>query len=656
MNKLNRLKELNDLLLKYSYEYYTLDNPTVSDATYDKLYDEFSSLENELKFSLLDSITNRVGGEVLSKFEKHNHISQLWSLQKAQNIDELLEWDERIKKILEANGYSNEIEYVVEYKFDGLTVNLTYENGFLKLATTRGNGKTGEIVTSQVKMINNVPLSIDFDELIEIQGEAVMPLSSLHLYNKNAEEPLKNARNAAAGAIRNLDTNETKKRNLKLITYNIGYIENKSFTSHIETLDFLSSLKMPVDNYHPKFRGINACIEAIHHIKEHRYDLDVLTDGAVIKVNDLALREILGYTNKFPRWAIAYKFEPDEQETVLLDVIWNVGRTGKVTPIAILDPVELSGATVKRATLNNTNEIKRKNIKIGSKVLVRRSNDVIPEVMGVLESSNNEIEIIPPKKCPYCGSELHEVGAYLVCSNSIGCKPQLVKSFEHFAKRDAMNIEGLSEKTSELLIEKLNITKIHELYDISFEDLMKLPKFKEKKANNLLESIEKSKDVTLDRFIYALGIPEVGDKASVLIAKEFKTLDKIINASREDFKNIYGLGDIIADNIYEFFHDESILSEINALLSRGIVIEEIGESKSGFFTNKTVVITGTLEKFKRDELTKILEMQDAKVSSSVSKNTDYVIVGENAGSKLEKARNLNIKLLSEQELLEVLNG
>lgn len=656
-----KMRQLVDQLNEYNYHYYTLDDPIVTDSEYDKLYQELVNMEHDYDFKFSDSPTQRVGGELLKEFEKYTHRSQLWSLGKAQSFDELRAWADRIEREVEAHNASNpddklpKIQYVVEYKFDGLTINLTYENGEFMIAATRGNGIVGENITKQALTIKNFPLSIDFKNHIEIQGEAYMPLDAFDKYNETAEVPLKNARNAAAGALRNLNTAETAKRNLKIFSYNIGYIEGKTFKTHIESLDFLKKEKFPVNDYHPLVNSIDEVINEINFIDESRHSLNYLTDGAVIKVNDIKTREMLGFTNKFPRWAIAYKFEAEEVETKLISVTWNVGRTGKVTPVASLEPVEISGAMVSNATLNNVGDIKRKGVKIGADVIVRRSNEVIPEIMGTIGDLSGTKDIEIPEFCPSCGTKLKEEGAYLVCPNATYCKPQIVNRIEHFCSRNAMDIEGLSEKTAMSLVDVLGISVVYELYDLDKEKLLKLPLFGDKKSDNLLKAIEDSKERDLHRFVYALGIPEVGDRTARDIAIKFRTLDNIINASYDELIQVDGVGDIIANNIIDYFNREDIKTMLDEFEKRGVntIEHQQEEVKGGYFNNLTVVITGSFDNYKRDELKAIIESQGGKCTGSVSKNTDIVLAGEKPGSKLDKAHELGIKVMSIDEFLEV---
>lgn len=659
---MDRIRDLIERINELNYHYYTLDEPLISDGEYDKLYDELVRLEKERGFKDKDSPTNRVGGDILEGFEKHDHLGRLYSLDKAQSIGQVLDWINRTGKLISEarrDGYElSDPEYVLEYKFDGLTINLTYDKGLLIDATTRGNGITGERVIDQIRTISSIPLAISYKGLMEVQGEGLMPLSSLEAYNKTAPIPLKNARNAAAGAIRNLDPKETKKRKLDAYFYNVGYLEEEVFSSHLDMLAFLEKNKFKVNKYRKVLRDIRDIEEELARIKEERKFLDYLTDGVVIKINDIKTRRVLGSTNKFPRWAIAYKFEAEEFTTKLLEVEWNVGRTGKVTPTALLEPVDIDGVRVKRATLNNFEDIQRKKLKLGSRVFIRRSNDVIPEILGVVENTEEDTkEIIMPALCPFCHSELIKDGVHFFCNNSISCKPQMVSRIVHFVSREAMNIYGLSEKTIEKMIEILGIDSVDKLYDLTEEDLIKLDGFNSKgrkRAKKLLLAIEDSKKVKLANFLNALGIAGVGVKTARDLADKYKSLEVLRSKSQEDLKSISDIGDIMAASIYEFFHDERIVESLNLLLSKGIVFEESEEKEEGKLTGKKLVITGTLVSYKRKDLEELLTSKGASVSSSVSKNTDYLILGENPGSKYEKAKSLGVEIIEEKDLEDFL--
>lgn len=656
MDKKIRVEELVELLNKYAYEYYSLDNPSVSDKEYDIKYDELRALEEETGYVLPYSPTQRVGDVVLQGFNKYTHKARLWSLDKAQSFDEIKDWHNRnVKFVNEMNSRGENLpnlRYVITKKFDGLTINLTYdENGILQTAATRGNGETGEEVTAQVKTIKEIPLKTSSGDLFEVHGEAIMTVEAFDKYNATSETPLKNLRNGAAGALRNLNVKETARRGLSAFFYDVGYKEGQNFKTYEEMLNFIKEKGLPMDDYIRYATTLEDVEKYITEIKDMRFDLNYDIDGVVIAIDDIRTRELLGYTVKFPKWAIAFKFEAQEATTKLLDVEWNVGRSGRVGPTAILEPVELAGVTVKRATLNNMDDIKRKGVMIGADVFIRRSNDVIPEIMGVVESSlENATEIKVPETCPACGGHLVLDGAHYFCENTLSCKPQMVKSIVHFACRDAMNIEGFSEKTAEQLFEKLDIRSIADLYKLDYEKLLTLDKFGPKKAQNLLDAVERSKTPELYRFIYALGIPNVGVKTAKDLVNKFKSIEGLKSATFDELVSVQDVGDIVAKCVLEFFQEEKVLATIDELLKLGVnpSFEEqvIVESS---FNGKTVVVTGTLQNYSRGEIKAKLESLGAKVSGSVSKKTDYVIAGEEAGSKLTKAQDLGITVLSEEE-------
>ena len=643
---MDRMRELVDILNKYSYEYYVLDEPTVSDKEYDRLYDELVKLEKESGVRLFDSPTRRVGGEPISAFKKHNHIARLYSLDKSTTFDELIAFDNRINS-------GKKVEYTVEYKFDGLTICLTYVDGKFLCATTRGNGVTGEDVTAQVLTIKSFPLTINAKGTIEVQGEAIMRLSVLDEYNKTADEPLKNARNAVAGAIRNLDPKVTEKRKAEIMFYNVNYSSDIKFSSQIECVEFLRNNGFKV---HPFFRvcnGIDDVMSAIKEIENNRKKLNILTDGAVIKVNDFSLRDALGFTDKFPRFAMAYKFDAEEVTTILQDVKWQVGRTGKLTPLGIVSPVELAGATVRKATLNNYGDILRKNIKIGARVLIRRSNEVIPEILGSTEITDNCTEVIKPENCPFCGAKIVEIGANIFCPN-IHCRPRIIAKLSNFASKNGVNIDGFSEKTAGQLYDVLGIENYADIYKLNKDDLSRLDGFKALKTDNLLRSIDNSRKVGLSNFIFALGIDNVGKKTAKDLAKRFNTFSDFVNANTDTLVQMEDIGEIVAKSITDFFANRDNLAEIDALFSAGVCVFDETEDKNGVFSGEKVVLTGTLSKYTRDQASKIIEDLGGEIMSSVSKNTTLVLAGENAGSKLDKANALNIKIISETEFDEII--
>lgn len=660
MDAMQTMERLVEQLNQYNYHYYTLDQPLVSDKEYDALYDQLTALEAETGIVLPDSPTGRVGGELLKGFEPHRHLAPLWSLDKAQTEEHLINWNNRVIRLIDDYNSKNSDNplpsptYVVELKFDGLTLNLTYTDGKLVQASTRGNGVVGEGILAQVKTIKSVPLTIPYREgTIEVQGEGIMNLSVLAKYNETAAEPLKNARNAAAGALRNLNPRTTAERKLNAYFYNVGYSDNIQFTDHRQMMDFLKDNRFKVNTYIEYFDDFTQVMKALGQIQERRDSLDYLIDGAVIKVTDMRTREVLGYTDKFPRWAIAYKFEAEETTTILESVSWNVGRTGKITPLARVEPVELAGVTVQNCTLNNVGDIERKNLKfaLGTRVFIRRSNDVIPEILGKVTDEQDGGEIVFPDTCPACGFPLEQRGAHLFCNNRFDCKPQIVTRITHFASRDAMDIETLSDKTAEQLFEELDIHEPADLYEITFEQLVKLERFGEKKANNLLDAINKSKGRDLASFLYALGIPNTGKSTTKVLADHFRDLKAIMSATQEELMQLPDIGGIVAESIVTFFADPFMQAGIHKMLELGVEAkapEERSAVKDSFFTGKTVVLTGTLHQLSRDEATDRLEALGAKVTGSVSKKTDLVIAGEKAGSKLTKAKDLGIPVIEDE--------
>lgn len=634
------MRELVDTLNKYAYEYYVLDNPSVPDREYDKLYDELQILEGETGVREQDSPTRRVGGEPISAFKKHEHIYRLYSLDKCVTEDELSAFDERVRKVVP------DPTYTVEYKFDGLTMCLTYENGLFVRATTRGNGIVGEDVTAQALTIKSFPLKIDRKDVMEIQGEAIIRLSVLEKYNRTADEPLKNARNAAAGAIRNLDPKVTEKRRPEIIFYNVNYAENGGFDSQLEIFDFLKRNGFRTFDFLRVCKNLDEVKAAIDEIEIGRRSIDVLTDGAVVKLNSVKEREILGYTDKFPRWTAAYKFEAEEAETTVKSVRWQVGRTGKLTPLGIVEPVELAGATVRKATLNNYGDIQKKRVKIGGRVLIRRSNEVIPEILGALGDEGKEVEKITV--CPYCKTPVVEVGANLFCPNE-DCRPRVLAKLANFACKDGMNIDGFSEKTAGVLYDEIGVENFSELYTLDREKLVALDGFQDKKADNLLSAIEKSKNVALPNFIFALGIDGVGKKTAKDLAKKLKTLGGIANASVEELSALDDVGEVMSKSIFDYFRSEKNKNEIEKLLCAGVKIAEQTEIKSGSFSGEKVVLTGSLTSYTRSEAGKLVEERGGEIQSSVTKTTTLVIAGEAAGSKLDKAKKLGVTVIDEEE-------
>lgn len=641
------MEEMVETLNRWAYEYYVLDAPSVSDQHYDALYDRLTALEKKEGRVLPDSPTRRIGGEPLKNFEKYNHLEKSYSLDKVQSFNELEAWVTKIK-----TAYPGAV-FTVEYKYDGLNLSITYENGLLIRAVTRGNGVTGEVVTRQVETINSVPLSIEYKELIEVRGEGYMKRSSLAAYNeKHADEPLKNTRNGVAGAIRNLDPTVTAGRKLDMVFYSLGYNTLK-LRSQTELNEFLKENRFATNGVFRRCETYEEIRAVIEEIGRTRDSLDFDIDGVVIKTDDFALREELGYTEKFPRWAVAFKFEAEEVVTKLLKVTWMPGRTGKVTPIGHLKPVELCGATISRATLNNIGDIRKKSLKTNSDVYVRRSNDVIPEVLGLAEEGEESEEIKAPEVCPVCGTPLIERGALLYCPNRNGCSEQIVARLELYCSKDGADIEGLSEKTLKLFYEKLGVISPDGLYALKTSQLMELEGFKEKKAAKITNSIEKSKEMSLPAFLYALGIENVGTKTAADLAERYGSLEKIMQASVEELTAIEDIGEVVAGSIKDYFSDAENVKMIGRLLAAGVK-PIYSEKKEGIFSGMKFVLTGELEGLVRSEAKKLIEEEGGEVMSSVTKNTDIVVAGENAGAKLEKALKLNVEIWDKARLIKEL--
>ena len=648
-----RIRELVDKLNEYSKAYYVLDAPKISDKEYDELYDELLRLEEQSGIILPDSPTQRVGGDPLPCFEPHTHIHRLWSLDKVRTREDLIDWGRRVERIAESQ-HLPKVKYALEYKFDGLTINLTYEGGRLMTGATRGNGIVGEDITPQIKTIRTVPLTIPFKGKMEVQGECYMKLSVLDEINKTTDEKLKNARNAAAGALRNLDPRITAKRRLDCYCYNVGYIEGKKLETQDEMLGFLRENGFTVSDYLVFCDDIETVCDEIDKAEESRPRLDFLIDGMVVKVRDFATREALGATEKFPRWAMAFKFAAEETTTTVRDITWEVGRTGKLTPRASFDPVELAGATIRHATLNNFDDIQRKRVGIGSRVFIRRSNDVIPEILSAVEGDVPERQVEKPTVCPACGAHVEHRGVHLYCTNSLSCAPQIAGRLAHYASRDAMDIDTFSEKTAALFVEELKLKSIPDLYDLGPQDYMGLQGFGERRINNLMAAIERSKDCTLGAFIFAIGIPNVGAKTAKDLARRFGTIEALRSATVEQLTEVPDVGEIVARSIVEFFADPSIATQVDRLLAHGVKPRPEEAQQDSPISGKTIVVTGTLEKLDRRQAEALIESLGGKAAGSVSKKTDYVLAGESAGSKLTKARELGVRVLNEQDFFELI--
>ncbi len=647
-----RIDELVETLNKHSYNYYVLDNPQISDYEYDMLNNELKALEEAYpRFLRADSPTQRVGGEAVSIFEKVPHTVQMASLQDVFSVGEVEDFCYRIQ-----NEFSD-AQFVAEPKIDGLSVSLEYENGVFVRGSTRGDGFVGEDVTLNLKTIFSIPLKLKEPiPFLEVRGEVYMPVSVFEKLvvkqTENGEQPFKNPRNAAAGSLRQKDSKIAAKRKLDIFCFNIQQCEGREFTSHYETLEYLKSQGFKTIPGYIKTSSTDEILQKIDDIGKNRFSLSYDIDGVVIKVDSLSQRELLGATAKTPKWAVAYKFPPEEKTSRLLDIKVNVGRTGVITPVAVFEPVFLAGTTVSRATLHNQDLIDEKCVNIGDIITVRKAGDIIPEVVNVAKKES-EGSYQLPTDCPVCGTKtVREDGESAVRCPNVDCPAQIYRSIVHFASKPAMNIDGLGPAIVDSLIDGGLIKSVADLYTLKLDDLLMLEKFKDKSANNLLNSIENSKSNTLDRLVFALGIRNIGSAAAKLLCERFGSLDGIMAASLDEINAIDGFGDIMAKNVYDFLREPHTVALINRLKAYGINTEYKSNKVDSRFEGKTFVLTGTLPTLKRSEAKEIIERFGGKVSGSVSKNTDYVLAGEDAGSKLAKAQELGIALITEQEFLE----
>lgn len=648
---MDRMIELVALLNRYAKEYYELDNPTVSDADYDALYDELLNLEAELGIVLPDSPTQRVGGKVQKGFATVVHRERLYSLDKSKTKEGIQEWMDKVVK--ENGGWA---DLSLEYKYDGLTLNVSYQKGVLIRAVTRGDGETGEDVTKQALTIANLPKKIKFEGAVDVQGECIMKLSALAEYNATHDVPLKNARNAAAGGIRNTDPDEAAKRHLSFAAYNIGYHEGLALATQEDMHAFLIEQGFDCNDYFHLIREGEDWGKLLDQVEEKRPDLDYLIDGMVFKVNDLALREELGVTAKFPKWAIAYKFKAEEVVSRVLDVKWQVSRTGKLNPLAVMEPVDIGGVEVKKATLSNISEIRRKDIRIGSDVFVRRSGDVIPEILGIAHHNVDSREVVPPSVCPACGAPVKQEGVFLYCTNPEHCAPRVIATIEHFGAKDAMDIEGLSVKSIEQLYNEMGLRTPDQLYVLTKEQLLTLDGYKDKKADNLLASIAKSKQVDLPRFLTALAIPGIGKRTAGQLADVFGSLDKVMQATVDDLLALDDFGLIMASNVVDYFADPNNQKLVQSLLFAGITINDKPvNTAEGSFKGEVVVLTGSLANYKRSQAQELIKQHGGEVADSISKRVTLVVAGSDAGSKLAKAEKLGIKVIDEDAFIKRLD-
>ncbi|UOW68139.1 NAD-dependent DNA ligase LigA [Paraclostridium bifermentans] len=656
-----RMDELIDQINYHSNKYYNDDAPEISDYEYDNLMKELIKIEEENpQIKRADSPSSRVGGKPLDKFTQITHKIPMLSLSNAYSDKDLKDFDKRVRELAD-----DSVEYVVEFKIDGLSVGLTYKNGVFEKGATRGNGVVGEDITENLRTVKTIPLKINDTEEVVVRGEVYISKQNFEKINELQEEQglqlFANPRNLAAGTLRQLDSKLTAKRPLDIFIFNLEYIENTNLKSHSESLEYLKNLGFKVSTDYKVCSNIEGVIEHIEYWTENRSKLPFEIDGMVIKVNDLQQREIMGYTAKSPRWAIAYKFPAEQKKTKLIDIIVEVGRTGTITPTAILEPVRLAGTTVSRATLHNEDYINEKDIKIGDTVLVQKAGDIIPQVVQVVKDDRdgNEIEFKFPDKCPVCSEPTVrlEGEAAVKCIN-ISCPAQIRRGIIHFASRDAMNIEGLGESIVGLLLDNNIIKDIADLYYIKKEDVINLERMGEKSAENLIKAIEKSKQNELYRLINGLGIKYIGVKGAKVLAKNFDSLDEIINADAVQLTNLEEFGDIMANSVVEFFKEEKNMTVINKLKEAGVNTESIknkDESIVNIFEGMKIVLTGTLPTLKRNDAKEMIEARGGKATSSVSKSTTFVLAGEEAGSKLTKANELGVKVIDEAKFLDILN-
>jgi len=656
----DRVKEITALLEKYNYEYYVKDNPTVSDAEYDNLMDELIHIEtNHPELKSPYSPTQRVGGQVLSGFEKVKHKRMMLSLADVFNEDEVRDFDRKVREELGLDS----VDYMAEMKIDGLAMSLDYVNGVLNYAATRGDGNIGENVTSNVITVKSIPAHINVDKPFEVRGEIFMPKKSLEKLNKerelNKEALFANARNAAAGSIRQLDTKVAASRGLEGYWYYFVNAQDFGITKHSESLNFIEKLGFKTNPERRICHGIEEVINYINEYTNKRPNLSYDIDGIVIKVDDFKYYNRLGYTAKTPKWAIAYKFPPEEVVTKLRDIIYTVGRTGKITPNAVLDPVRVAGSLVKRATLHNEDFVVDKGLMIGDTIVIRKAGDIIPEVVRVIKDRRDGTE--KPyqmiSKCPICGSELKKIDAMHYCENP-NCDARNIEGLIHFSSRDAMEIDGMGPAVVEEFFNAGFLRSIPDIYKLKNhkEEILEREGWSDKSFNNLINAIEKSKHNSLEKFITGIGINEIGSKMARTLVKRFTDIDAWMNLEMMELLSLKDIGPVVANSIYEYFHNEKNLKMIDELKTLGVNLKYLGPQidMNSPFANKTIVLTGTLTKYGRKEATVLLENLGAKVTGSVSKSTDIVIAGVEAGSKLDKARALNIKVMDEEEFISLL--
>lgn len=659
------ISALRSSIKRHDKLYYVMGKAEISDQEYDKLYRRLKDLEEKHpELVTPDSPTQRVGGKPIKEFATVKHLMPMTSLDNTYSADEVRQFDERVRKGLKGGA----VEYVVELKFDGVSASLLYEDGVWKRGATRGDGEKGDDVTANLRTIRSIPLELNsasgtHPKLVEVRGEVYMTKKALHDINiekeKDDEEPFANPRNAAAGSLKLLDPKTVAKRHLDIFIWGIGHCEGKKFDTHLEVLDYLKKSGFKVNPHYKLCRSIDEVIEYCDSWEPKKDNLDFEVDGMVIKVNSLAQHETLGYTSKSPRWAIAYKFPAEKALTEVLDIIIGVGRTGAITPVAILKPVHLSGTTVSRATLHNFEEIERLGVKIGDKVYVEKSGEIIPKVLSVAteKRTGKEKAFIVPNKCPACGAKLVKLAEEVVlrCENA-GCPAQIKEAILHFASRNAMDIENMGQAVVNQLVDKGLVRDYGDIYSLKQEEIKSLDRMAEKSAKNLIDAIERSKTNELSRLIYGLGIRHVGENSAWVLAEHFGSIDKLKSAGSNDLTKINEIGPVMAESILAFFssmENLKILEKLGRAL-HGIKRNE-RKAQQGKLSGKSIVVTGTLKSYSRSEIEGIIRKLGGNPSSSVSKNTDYLVCGEDAGSKLDKAKNLGIKIIKEEDFKKLIS-
>ena len=660
----DKINSLRKELHEYNYQYYVLDNTAISDYEFDLKLKELQDLENNHpEFYDSNSPTLRVGGTVTKEFQSSTHNNPMFSLDNSYSIDELKDWEKRLRKFID-----QEIEYTCELKFDGVSINLLYEEGKLIRAVTRGDGIQGDDVTVNVKTIPTVPLILkdDYPTRFEARGEIVMPLEGLKKLNKermaNGEEPFKNTRNTASGSLKMQDSYEVSKRPLKCLFYSVKEENNSTLDSQFDVLNKAKGWGFNVSNNYTLAKSINEVYEFARYWEENRHKLPYDIDGIVIKINNFLQQEILGYTSKFPRWAIAYKFKPDQALTKLLSISYQVGRTGSITPVANLKPIELAGTVVKRASLHNSDFINKMDLRINDYVYLEKGGDIIPKIVGIVKDKreNDSIHLEYISNCPECKSPLvkneGEVNHY--CMNKNHCSPQIIGRIQHFISRKAMDIDGLGDETVALLVNSGIIKDYSDLYKLKIQDVIGLERMAEKSSINLVDGIKKSLDIPFERVLYALGIRHVGSTVAKTLARHYKNIDRLISSNSIELESVDEIGEKIASSVIEFFSDKENIEMINTLKSYGLqfkLIDNNNEHSSEKLTGKSIIVSGVFDKYSRDEFKKLIELNGGKVSSSISKNTSFILAGSNMGpSKKQKAEALGIKIIGEEEFIKII--